>query len=250
MRCWSIFPSATTPAPLTRTRSWSACTGSRERPRALRSSNVLPTLDTLTAEHKMAPTIVVIPRIDTPATLDTECVNGAAGQPQTDRWLAHDLPVWTAGHYRVQAKRTSWVSMGYSYGAWCAASIAMRHPDVFGAAIVMQGYFHPDFSATYDPLSKSSRRGYDLVHLAQTATSRHRDVGAHLSAGLPLLSLDLEVPQRGQAPAQRDGHRAASRWAPVRRLGTLRSGCPDLARADLARVSWLMGADRAGPCVG
>lgn len=131
--------------------------------------NMLSTIDTLTAEHKMAPSIVVIPRIDTPAGLDTECVNGGPGQPQTDTWLAHDIPTWTAKHFHVQRVRTSWATWGYSYGAWCAASLSMRHPDVFGASIGMQGYFRPDFSSRYDPLTSATLGGYDLVNLAHTA---------------------------------------------------------------------------------
>jgi pimeloyl-ACP methyl ester carboxylesterase len=117
----------------------------------------------------LAASIVVVPRIDTPATIDTECVNGGSGQPQTDTWLSHDVPAWTAQHFRVQLTRTAWAAIGYSYGAWCAASITMRHPDVFGAAIVMLGYFRPDFSRGYDPLTSSTLRGYDLVNLARTA---------------------------------------------------------------------------------
>lgn len=124
-------------------------------------------IDKLTAEHKIAPTIVVVPRIDTPSSLDTECVNGSAGEPQTDSWLSRDLPLWTSQHFRVQHKRTSWAVVGYSYGAWCAASVSMRHPDVFGASIVLQGYFRPDFTPTYDPLSSSRLSSYDLVHIAR-----------------------------------------------------------------------------------
>ena len=131
--------------------------------------NFISTIDQLTAEHKMAPTIVVAPRIDTPSTLDTECVNYAAGQPQTDTWLAHDLPLWVAHHFRVQPRRTSWAAVGYSYGAWCAASISLRHPDVFGAAVVLLGYFRPDFTSTYDPLSSRTLGRYDLVNIARTA---------------------------------------------------------------------------------
>ncbi len=105
----------------------------------------------------------------TPASLDTECVNGGPGQPQTDTWLAQELPTRTVGHFRVQRRRTSWATVGYSYGAWCAASLAMRHPDVYGAAVVLQGYFRPDFSAAYDPLSTDGLRNYDLVALARNA---------------------------------------------------------------------------------
>ena len=131
--------------------------------------NFLSTIDLLTSQHRMAPSIVVVPRIDTPASLDTECVNGGPGQPQTDTWLAYDLPAWTVNHFRVQRRRTSWATVGYSYGAWCAASLTMRHPDVYGAAVVLQGYFRPDFSAAYAPLNTDGLRNYDLVALARNA---------------------------------------------------------------------------------
>lgn len=135
-------------------------------PKSFVRLNFLSAIDTLTAQHLIAPTIVVIPRIDTPATLDTECVNGGSGQPQTDTWLSHDIPTWAAAHFRTQTKRTSWAAVGYSYGAWCAAAVTMRHPDVFGAAISMTGYFRPRFSPGYNPLTRATRGGYDLVALA------------------------------------------------------------------------------------
>ena len=138
-------------------------------PKGFLALDFLSSVDALTAEHRLAPSIVVVPRIDTPASLDTECVDGGPGQPQTDTWLAHDIPAWTAHHFRVQRARTSWATVGYSYGAWCAASLSMRHPDVFGAAVVLLGYFRPDFSAAYDPLTAKSERGYDLVTMAHTA---------------------------------------------------------------------------------
>ncbi|MDQ2758533.1 MAG: esterase family protein [Actinomycetota bacterium] len=127
------------------------------------------TADTLASQHQLASSIVVMPRIDTPATLDTECVNGGPGQPQTDTWLSHDIPAWVTQHFRVERTRSAWAAVGYSYGAWCAASITLRHPDVFGAAIVLQGYFRPDFSSGYDPLTPSTLQGYDLVKIARTA---------------------------------------------------------------------------------
>jgi len=131
--------------------------------------NFLSTIDLLTSQHRMAPSIVVVPRIDTPASLDTECVNGAPGLPQTDTWLSRDLPAWVVTHLHARRDRTSWALMGYSYGAWCAASLSMRHPDVFGAAVVMQGYFRPDFTAGYDPLTTRGTEAYDLIRLARTS---------------------------------------------------------------------------------
>lgn len=138
-------------------------------PQSFARLNFFSTADQLTAEHRLAPSIIVVPRINTPTTLDTECVNGAPGEPQTDTWLSRDLPNWVVHHFRVQTARTSWATIGYSYGAWCAASLAMRHPGVFGAAIVLLGYFRPDFTPYYDPLSPAATRGYDLVRLAHSA---------------------------------------------------------------------------------
>jgi S-formylglutathione hydrolase FrmB len=138
-------------------------------PKGFLRLDFLSSIDTLTAEHRLAPSIVVVPRIDTPASLDTECVNGGAGEPQTDTWLSHDIPSWVVQHFRVERTRTAWAALGYSYGAWCAASLSMRHPYVFGAAVVLLGYFRPDFSRAYDPLTSATQRGYDLVTLSHTA---------------------------------------------------------------------------------
>src|SRR6476646_10085733 len=138
-------------------------------PRSFARLNILSTIDQLTAEHRLAPSIVVIPRIDTPASLDTECVNGLPGEPQTDTWLSHDIPAWTLHHFHAQTARTSWATIGYSYGAWCAASLSLRHPDVYGASIVLLGYFRPDFGAGYDPLNTATLAGYDLVNIVKKA---------------------------------------------------------------------------------
>ncbi|HET7822437.1 MAG TPA: alpha/beta hydrolase-fold protein [Ornithinibacter sp.] len=129
----------------------------------------LATIDALTATHRLAPSIVVIPQINDPRTIDTECVNGPPGDPQADTWLAKVVPQWAVEHLRVQTQRTSWTTLGNSYGGWCAASVAMRHPDVFGGAVVFEGYFEPDFLAGYDPLGPAQLKGYDLVHLAAHA---------------------------------------------------------------------------------
>ena len=92
-----------------------------------------------------------------------------SGDPRTDTWLSSVVPRWAVSHLHVQTRRTSWTTLGYSYGGWCAASVAMRHPDVFGGAVVFEGYFQPDFLAGYDPLGPAQLKGYDLVHLAAHA---------------------------------------------------------------------------------
>lgn len=129
------------------------------------------TMDALIASHQIAPSIVVMPQINNPGSLDTECVDAPAlSGPLDETWLARDIPSWVVGHFRAQTARSSWAVMGYSFGGWCAAMLGVRHPDIFGASIVFEGYFRPDFSRSYDPITPGSAaaRGYDLVHTART----------------------------------------------------------------------------------
>ncbi|MFG3604312.1 alpha/beta hydrolase [Micromonospora chersina] len=131
-------------------------------------TGIVTVQEQLVSKHALAPSIVVIPQINVPRSLDTECVDGGPGQPHVDSWLSHDLPRWIVAHFRVRTDRLSWVTVGYSYGGWCAASLGLRHPDIFGAAIVFQGYFRPDFGPHYVPAT-STLAQYDLVRLE----SRH-----------------------------------------------------------------------------
>jgi enterochelin esterase-like enzyme len=131
--------------------------------------NFLHVADTLVASRRLGPAIVVIPQIDDPRGLDTECVNGPPGDPQTETWLSQVVPTWAVRHLHVRTQRSAWVTFGYSYGGWCAATLTMRHPDVFGAAVVFEGYFAPDFLAGYDPFRPRQLTPYDLVTMARTA---------------------------------------------------------------------------------
>lgn len=138
-------------------------------PKSFVNHNFLSSATRLNLDHRLAPTIFVIPQIDVPAEVDTECLNGPPGDPQTETWLASVVPDWAIAHLHVRTDRTSWATMGYSYGGWCSALIGMRHPGIFGASIVMQGYFHPEFEASYRPFSSAQLRPFDLTRMAATA---------------------------------------------------------------------------------
>ncbi|MEO7131588.1 MAG: alpha/beta hydrolase-fold protein [Dermatophilaceae bacterium] len=133
------------------------------------ANNFFSTADQLTAAHQLAPSIFVVPAINVPADVDTECINGPPGSPQAETWLAKDLPAWVVRHLHVRTDRTSWVAMGFSYGAWCAAFLTMEHPETFAGAIVFLGYFRPEFATDYAPYSPAQLRKYDLVKLAETS---------------------------------------------------------------------------------
>ncbi|MBT9257145.1 esterase family protein [Phycicoccus sp. MAQZ13P-2] len=176
--------------------------------------------DQATSRRLLAPSILVIPQINVPRGLDTECVDTATGTPNVETWLTRDLPRWVLQHFPVRTDRGSWAAVGYSFGGWCAASAAMRHPDVFGAAIVLQGYFRPDFGSAAPPAGVDLR-GYDLVAAAKRtpaavsiwmATSRedrlsYPSSAQFLAAARPPTHVTAAVLPRG-------GHRNAV-WQPL-----------------------------------
>lgn len=125
------------------------------------------TLDRLAAADRIRPTLVVAPQLEFPAGVDTECVNGRAGEPQVETWISQDVPAWVGQHLRVVPDRAAWATIGLSAGGWCAGMTAMLHPAQFGAAVVMGGYLRPDFGPFYTPLAAGSPalRRYDLVRL-------------------------------------------------------------------------------------
>lgn len=125
-------------------------------------------LDRAARTKLMASAIVVMPQINYPRTLDTECVD-IPGGPQAETWLAQDVPQWVMEHFAARADRRAWVTYGYSFGGWCAAMLSMRHPGTFGGAVVLQGYFRPEFEEPVRGFTPGSAeyRKYDLVALAR-----------------------------------------------------------------------------------
>jgi len=121
------------------------------------------------AAKRMRPVLVVSPQVEFPAGVDTECVNGSAGTPQVETWLAQDVPDFVTHTFRVKTDRGSWAAIGLSAGGWCAAMVTMLHPAQYSAAIVMGGYFRPEFGPYYYPYPAGSRLAtrYDLVALTR-----------------------------------------------------------------------------------
>lgn len=185
-------------------------------PQSFVEYNFLSTIDQLTAEHRLAPSIVIIPQLNLPESIDTECLNGPPGDPQAETWLTSVVPNWAIAHLRVRTTRTSWATLGYSYGGWCSALLTMRHPDVFGAGIVIEGYFRPEFARSYAPYSAAQLRQLDLTRLGGSApppvalwvfVSRqdreaYPTTSRFLRAARPPLSISsVVVPEGGHRPA-------------------------------------------------
>lgn len=84
------------------------------------------------------PMVLVMMRPTAAPPRDTECTDVPAG-PQVLTYLSQDVPMALRQVLRVQP--VGWAAMGDSTGGYCAAKIAMTHPDVFRAAVSLSGYF-------------------------------------------------------------------------------------------------------------
>jgi enterochelin esterase-like enzyme len=187
----------------------------------------LPTvLSEVVTAHHARQALIVTPQVQVPPGADSECVNGSPGRPQVETWISQDVPAWVAAHFRVTADRSSWATIGLSAGGWCAAMVTMLHPAQFSAAIVLGGYFRPDFGSVYQPYPVDSplNRRYDLVGLARRASppvaiwleTSHADPLSYttsaslLKASKPPLSVSATVLQNA-------GHRFSvwQNWLPT-----------------------------------
>lgn len=92
---------------------------------------------TLTA-GRTHPFVLVAPVTTVVHGRDTECVDFPRG-PRVETWLTDDVRQAVTTAFRVQSDRTAWGLMGFSTGGYCAAKMALRRPDMFGAAVTMQG---------------------------------------------------------------------------------------------------------------
>lgn len=106
---------------------------------------VSQTAGQLMSQGKMQPTVIVEIRPTIAPPRDTECVN-VPGGPQTETFLAKDLPEALKSAYRVGHSATAWGALGYSSGGTCALQLTMRDPNVYTSAVALS----PDFRIKED----------------------------------------------------------------------------------------------------
>lgn len=91
---------------------------------------------------QVAPFILVAPRTNLLAGVDTGCAN-IPGQVNADTWLSIDVPKMVTDNFRAQPAPKGWAVAGYSAGAHCAVKLAVAHPDRYRAAVSLSGYNDP-----------------------------------------------------------------------------------------------------------
>ncbi|OKK20935.1 esterase [Streptomyces sp. CB00455] len=99
-------------------------------------------LEPLMKSGKVQPFILVSPRAMLVGNADTGCAN-IPGKVNADSWFSVDVRKMVADNFRVSQEARSWGVAGYSAGAYCAAKLAISHPDRYGAAVSLSGYNDP-----------------------------------------------------------------------------------------------------------
>jgi enterochelin esterase-like enzyme len=94
----------------------------------------------LVSGGQIRPAVYVMMNVSVALPRDTECTNVPEG-PQSETFLAQDVPLAVERTFRVQAGRSGWAVLGYSTGGYCAAKLAMMDPYQFSSAVSMAGYY-------------------------------------------------------------------------------------------------------------
>ncbi|ARP72460.1 esterase [Streptomyces pluripotens] len=118
---------------------------------------------------RVAPFILVAPRTNLLASVDTGCAN-IPGQVNADSWLSLDVPKMITDNFRAQPAPQGWAVAGYSAGAHCAAKLAVAHPDRYRAAVSLSGYNDPigerNSLAAQTPALRAANNPYLLLRNA------------------------------------------------------------------------------------
>jgi enterochelin esterase-like enzyme len=71
----------------------------------------------------------------------SQCIDSADGREQWDTFMSSTLVTWVDSHYATIAEPAARTIVGSSQGAYCAADLLLRHPDVWHQEISFSGFY-------------------------------------------------------------------------------------------------------------
>lgn len=102
----------------------------------------LDVLDRFALRHHGAAPVVVFPDTSGSFANDTECVNGPRGNAADH--ITKELVPYVISHFGVGAEASSWGAAGWSSGGTCSIMFLVRHPELFGAVVDLDGQLGPN----------------------------------------------------------------------------------------------------------
>ncbi|WP_405730975.1 esterase family protein [Streptomyces sp. NBC_00028] len=176
----------------------------------------------LMRDGRVAPFILVAPRMNLLAGVDTGCAN-ITGTVNADSWLSVDVPKMVTDNFRAQPGPAGWAAAGYSAGGHCATKLAVAHPDRYRAAISMSGYNDPigerTSLAAETPALRRANNPYVLLRDARTPPavalyqSGQPGDGYEAAAGLEQIAKAPTTVHVVYVPRSAGGHNMAL-WRP------------------------------------
>ncbi|MGW0753043.1 alpha/beta hydrolase [Streptomyces sp. NPDC002587] len=128
-------------------------------------------LEPLMKNGKVQPFILVSPRAMLLGNADTGCAN-IPGKVNADSWFSVDVRKMVTDNFRVSDEARTWGVAGYSAGAYCAAKLAIAHPDRYSAAVSLSGYNDPGQEPTslvaQDPQMRTAHNLKNVLKAAPT----------------------------------------------------------------------------------
>ena len=176
-------------------------------------------LDVVSAYYRaraagMPPAVLVATEINVAGRADLECLD-APGQPQVETWITRDVPAFMTAHFRV-ARPGGWGVMGFSMGGFCAPYLALTHPEVYRAAVAINGYLVA--SSPQLPSAFLARHSVLLAVRARPAvsilwTTTHHDTSSPIPWGYQLQQAAAPPTQITVEILHSLGH-ATRQWSP------------------------------------
>ena len=137
------------------------------------------TADGYSRTHNGVAPIIVMPDPNGAFWGDTECVNGPEGNVET--YLTIDVRDAVVSRFGAPLARSYWAIAGLSEGGYCAAHLALRHPDMFAVAGNFSGDDHASSDSGIRKLfggtwyqAKTRAREYDVRALIAGFTQTQR----------------------------------------------------------------------------
>ena len=108
----------------------------------LYAGNAQQTINDFAAGHGGNAPVLVFPDYSGAFSNDTECVNGTRGNAADH--LTKDVVPYMIANFGVSADPADWGVVGWSSGGTCALTLAVTHPELFGAFVDIDGQFGPN----------------------------------------------------------------------------------------------------------
>lgn len=123
-------------------------------------------LDAMIATKMIPPVIAVAPDVNGGGIRDGECLNSLNGGPQVESWLYDALVPWVDKSLLTQADWQHRILGGMSAGAYCALDQGLRHPEVWGGIVSLEGYGDPGKQT-------ATAMGYDKAAFERVSPSHY-----------------------------------------------------------------------------